>query len=150
MLRLAIGASSQVPKMSLRGGSAAVAGRGPVGPVDVQHATVGELDGVEEAHVRTVPRQRAGDADLRAHLQDLRRDPVARELRDAVRFAHVFLRPAVLVDRVDVHVAVRILRLELGDRAGDADRLARVEVRREAVMRECVGCDEQCRDDSNP
>ena len=59
------------------------------------------------------------------------------------------LRPAVLVYRGDVHVAVRILRLELGDGAGDADRFAGVEMRREAVMREGVRPGEQYRDDSN-
>ena len=75
-------------------------------------------------------------------LQDLRRDPVARELRDAVRLADVLLRLAVLVHRGDVHVAVRIARLELGHRARDADRFARVEVRREAVMREGRGADQ--------
>ena len=86
---------------------------------------------------------------LRAGLEDLRRDPVARELRDAVRLADVFLRLAVLVDRGDVQVAVRIARLELGDRARDADRFARVEVRREAVVREGAGCQQHGADGGN-
>ena len=68
-------------------------------------------------------------------LSSSRRDPVARELRDAVRLADVFAGLAVLVDRGEVEVAVRIARLELGDRAGDADWFAGIEVRREAVVR---------------
>src|SRR5262249_12301054 len=90
-----------------------------------------------------VPRERTGHSDLAARLEQLRRDAIARELRNAVRFAHVLMRPAVLVDRVDVNVAMRVLRLELCERAVDAYRFARIEVRGEAVMRERVGSDQQ-------
>ncbi len=75
-------------------------GRGPLRarrPVHAERLAVGELDAVEEAHVGAVARQRALHAQLRAGLEHLRRDSVARELRDAVRFADVLLRLAVLV-----------------------------------------------------
>ncbi len=110
--------------------------------IDGELPSVGELDRVEEAHVGAVSRQRSGYANLRADLQNLRRDAIPRQLRDAVRFADVLVRPAVLIDCIDVYVAVRILCLEFRDGAGDAHRLARVEVRREAVMRERTGCAE--------
>ena len=75
------------------------------------------------------------DAHLGAGLQHLGRDAVAGELGHAMRFAHVLLRPAVLVDGRDVQVAVRIACLEFGDLAGNTHRLLAVEVRREAVVR---------------
>ena len=103
--------------------------------VDAECSAVREVDVVEEAHRRAMPRQRAVDAQLRAGLQHLRRNAVARELSEAVRFADVLLRLAVLVDGRDVQVAVRIARFVLGDRARDVHGLVRVEVRREAVMR---------------
>ena len=60
--------------------------------VDIQHAPVRELDVVEEAHVGAVPRQGAGDSNRGPGLEQVWRDPVARQLGDAVRFADVFLR----------------------------------------------------------
>src|SRR4029450_1835796 len=102
--------------------------------VDIQYAPVRELDVVEEAHVGAVPRQGAGDSNRGPGLEQVWRDPVARQLGDAVRFADVVPRLAVLVDRCDVEVTVRVPRLELLDGPGDAHRFAGIEMRREAVM----------------
>jgi len=118
--------------MSLR--AAAVGAGRAARAVDAQAPAVGQIHGVEEAHVRAVPRQRTGHAQLRACLQHVGPDAVARELRDAVRLAHVLARAAVLVQRRNVQVAVRIPRLVLGDGPLDADALAGVEMRREAVV----------------
>src|SRR5262245_42822948 len=70
--------------------------------VDVQHSAVREFDVVEEAHVRTVPRQGASDSNRGPALEQLWCNPVARQLSNAMRFADVFPRLAVLVDRCDV------------------------------------------------
>jgi hypothetical protein len=67
-----------------------------------------------------------------------------------MRLAHVLVRPAVFVDGVDMHVAVWILCLELRQRAGDADRLAGIEVGSETVMREGIGPQQQGADDDGP
>ncbi len=103
--------------------------------VHVQRPAVGEVHVGEEAPVHVIPGLGPFDANLGARFQHLGRDAVAAELRVAVRFAHVLLRPAVFVDGLDVQVAVRVARLELRDLAGDADRLLAVEVRRKAVVR---------------
>jgi hypothetical protein len=128
VLRFGFAASNHVPKMSLRGGNAAgPAGRivcGPCGPL--------------------TPRHRAVDAQPRAGLQHFGRDAVARELRVTVRFAHILVRPAVLVDSRDVQVAMGIARLVFRDDAFDIRRFVDVEVRREAVMSEHCGCGEAC------
>ena len=79
--------------------------------------------------------QRAHDANLCPGLEQLRRNANAAELRDSVGFTNVFPRAAVLVDGVDVKIAVRISSLVLLHRAGDVDLLVGVEVWRKAVMR---------------
>ena len=115
--------------------------------VDAHGAAVRELDAVEEAHVGAVPRQRSLDSDPGAGFEERRRQPVARELRDAVRFADVLPGPAILVFRRNMEVTVRVARLELGHRPGDAGRFVRVEVRREAMVRIRVRRSEQSAND---
>src|SRR5439155_24307544 len=101
---------------------------------------VRQLDGLEETHVWTVRRQGTGNPYFCPCFQELRRDSDAAELRHSVRLADVFSSPAVLVDRVDVEVAVRIPRFVLPYRARDVDASTPIEVRRETVMRCHIGC----------
>ena len=68
-----------------------------------------QLDSLEETHVRTVSRLWTGYLNFCPRFHELRRDSDAAELRDSVRLADVFSSPAVLVDGVDVEVAVRFL-----------------------------------------
>src|SRR5215831_16145247 len=89
--------------------------------VHVQDVAVRQLDDLEETHVRTVSRLRTGNMYFRPCFQNLRRDSDAAELRDPVRLADVFPSPAVLVDGVDMEVAVRIFRFEFLYRSRDVD-----------------------------
>ena len=82
-----------------------------------------------------MPRRRPSYSEFRSGLEKLRSYADTRELCHTVRFADVFSRPTVLVDGIDVEVAVRIPRIELFYGARNVDPPGGVEVRREAVMR---------------
>ena len=73
----------------------------------------------------------------RAGPEQGRRDAIARQLREAMRLADVFLVPAILIDSLDVQVAVRIAGLEALHATGDRDRFLDVEMRFKTVV--CTG-----------
>src|SRR5262249_33416707 len=91
--------------------------------VHIQGAAVRQFYGFEKTHIRTVPRQGSCNPQLCSRLQELWRNPDAAELSDAVRFADIFSSSAVLIDGVDVEIAVRVPRFVLLHRTRDIDFL---------------------------
>ena len=88
-----------------------------------------------------MPRHWPRNAQFRTCFKELRRYSDAAELRDAVRFADVFPSPAVLVDGINVEVAMRVPGFVRLYRARDVDLPAGVKVRRETVMGFRIRCD---------
>jgi hypothetical protein len=103
-------------------------------------SAIRQFNDFEKTKVRTVPRRRSGNAHFGARFEELRGDPDAAELRDAMGFADVFLSTAILVKGVDMEVAVRVSRFVRFHRTRDVHLLAGVKMRREAVMRSPIRC----------
>jgi hypothetical protein len=113
--------------------------------VHVQDATIRQFDNFKETHVWTVPRHGAGDAHFCSGLQDLRRDPDAAQLRDAVRLADIISSSPVLVDGGDMQITVRVPRCILCH----CTKRCRPSWLSRAVMRCRIPCRKHTNDDAN-
>src|SRR5690606_3719817 len=94
--------------------------------------------------IRAVACAETADLDLVAGLQDAAREAASRERVHAEELDRPLRAVAVGVRRFHVHPRMRIRPFDLRDGAGDLDRLADVELRRERMMGLCTG---PCEDD---
>src|SRR4051812_13207382 len=98
-------------------------------------AAVGHRDRAHVAGLRSVFRHEAVDGDRLIDLERITRPAVARERVRRAPFALPRLYRALRVLHVEVDPDVRVAPLDLRHRAGQHDRLVRVELRGEGMMR---------------